>query len=103
MDGAQTRYNREISAWKLKDGRILVMPFYDNTKSSSRNDYFPLRLQDGHREVFYGNEWNVIESHIHTHSDNGSLYAGGGDIEMQKFVGGPIYVVRNKHPASAGS
>ena len=96
MDGAQNYFNKEISAWKLKDGRILVMPCYKNDKRSSNNDYFPTRSNDGNYEVWYGEKWNVIESHIHTHPDNGSVNAGPSDRNMQKKVGGPIYMVRNK-------
>lgn len=49
------KYGREVSAWVLMSGEVLVLPYYKNVVDVSRNDLLPLNYNGDKSEVISGN------------------------------------------------
>jgi len=80
---------RETSAWILKNGHIIVLPYSHNTLTKSYNCALRVRSKNGiYDRVNFNGRWYKISSHAHTHpsqidfAPSGSPGDPRGDYKM---------------------
>ena len=84
---------REVAAFILADGRVLVLPDYKNTSMQSEIGSYGYRVGLG--KVFKGKEMFRISAQIHTHQERTSdVQASDGDRLFSKRMGAkPVLIM----------
>jgi hypothetical protein len=61
-------WKREVSAWVLTDGRVVVLPYGKNTETKSFNDRLSLKMEGRViTHVYFEGKPYKIDYHVHTH------------------------------------
>lgn len=89
---------REVSAWELENGDVIVLPFNKNDKNTSHNNALKIK-SDGSKKygyvIFRGKAYKIA-THVHTHPGTGPfgnpLQLSQADLDMIKNVQAPIHI-----------
>ena len=92
---------REVSAWELENGDLIMLPYDKNNRTTSCNDALTVGRIKGKLHVQFNGEYYPIKTHVHTHPTQASPTAhpiglSTQDLRMQRTVGNPIHILYNK-------
>ena len=92
---------REVSAWELEDGGIIVLPYDENGIDYSHNNALKVVKIDGKRYVQFNGKDYAIATHVHTHPEMAGPSAhpiglSQSDLNLQKQMGVPINIIYNR-------
>lgn len=98
VDGKATR---EVFAWELENGDMIMLPYDKNGLTTSYNDALKVVKIDGERYVQFNGKNYALATHAHTHPSMAGPNAhpiglSQADLNMQKFIGRPINILYNK-------
>lgn len=95
---AKHRQGKEVGAFILSNGKVLVLPDYNNDSRTSRISDYGYKI--GNRKVSKGNEVYSVLAQIHTHQDKTgdptpSFYSVDGmyDGEISERMRVPVFVL----------
>ncbi len=98
VDGKATR---EVSAWELENGDMIMLPYDKNDLTTSYNDALKVDKIEGKRYVQFNGKNYALATHSHTHPSMAGPNAhpiglSQADLNMQKWIGRPINILYNK-------
>jgi len=92
---------RETSAWILRNGHIIVLPWSNNTPFLSQNHALrPRYCQNGIiRDVLFNGQWLPVATHAHTHPAQITLRPSDADHQMFERLNTNHIIILQNHRA----
>jgi RHS repeat-associated protein len=99
---------REVSAWELENGDMIMLPYNKNKIDISYNKALKTTIgkTTGNRYVYFNGKRYEISTHAHTHPQmvttqqimkgSNPIGIGPSDLKLQQRIGRPIHILYNR-------